>query len=70
MDHARWCSRQLGELAFGNQTLNVLKYKDLGLVEEGTGQNERKTLERDRYMKIMCPNCRAAYILGDEWGTS
>lgn len=69
-DHARWCTRQLGELAFGNQTLNVLKYKDLGLVEENTGANERKSLERDRYMTIMCPNCRASYILSDEWGTS
>jgi len=70
VDHARWCSRQLGELAFGNQTLNVLKYKDLGLVEENTGASDRKSLERDRYMKIMCPNCRSAYILSDEWGTS
>ena len=32
--------------------------RDLGLVEEGTGANERKSLERDRYMKIVCPNCR------------
>jgi len=26
-------------MAFGNQTLNVLKYKDLGLVEEGTSSS-------------------------------
>lgn len=69
-EHAHWCARKLGEKAFGNQTLNVLEYRRLGLVEEGTGTGARKTVERDRFMKILCPNCRAAYILSDEWGTT
>jgi hydrogenase-4 component H len=69
-DHAKWMTRQLGELSFANATLTVHAYGELGLVEKGTGENDRKNLERDNYMKILCPNCRAAYILGDEWGTS
>ncbi len=69
-DHATWMVRKLGELSFANPTLTVHKYSGLKLVEEGTGENERKNLERDDYMKILCPNCRAAYILADEWGTS
>ena len=70
VEHARWCARTLGEKAFGNQTLNVLEYRRLGLVEAGTEAKTRATVERDRFMKILCPNWRAAYILSDEWGTT
>jgi len=70
VDHAKWCAKQLGELAFGNQNLHLVRFKELGLVEEGTGRKEGETEERDRYMKILCPNCRASYILTDEWGAS
>ena len=69
-DHIKWISRQLGELAFANPTLTVYKYGELKLVEDGTGDNPRTSLERDNFMRILCPNCRAAYILSDEWGTS
>lgn len=70
VDHVRWISEQLGELAFANPTLMLQKFEDLGLVQEGTGENPRDTLERDKFMKILCPNCRAAYILSDQWGES
>lgn len=70
VDHVRWIGEKLGELAFANPTLMLQKYGDLKLVEEGTGENPRETLERDKFMKILCPNCRAAYILSDQWGES
>lgn len=69
-DHVKWMTRQLGELSFANQTLTVARYAEMNLIGENTGDNPRKSLERDNYMKILCPNCRAAYILTDEWGTS
>jgi formate hydrogenlyase subunit 6/NADH:ubiquinone oxidoreductase subunit I len=69
-DHVSWIAKKLGELSFANPTLMVAKYGELKLVEEGTGENERESQERENYMKILCPNCRAAYILTDEWGTS
>ena len=69
-DHIKWIGKKLGELSFANPTLTVYKYGELKLVEEGTGDNPRKNLERDNFIRILCPNCRAAYILSDEWGTS
>ncbi|UCF06841.1 MAG: 4Fe-4S dicluster domain-containing protein [bacterium] len=68
-DHIRWITDKLGELAFGNQTLTVARYQELGLTEDITSRAERP-LERSDYMRILCPNCRAAYILSDEWGES
>ncbi len=69
-DHIGWINDQLGELAFANPTLVVAKYAELNLVGDDTGNNPRKNLERDNFMKILCPNCRSAYILSDEYGTS
>ena len=70
VDHIKWINDKLGELSFANATLVMVKYADLELVEEDTGSNPRKSLERDNYMRILCPDCRSAYILSDEWGTS
>lgn len=69
-DHIRWIGEQLGELAFANPTLMLAKYGELNQVDEDIGEDEGKRLERDNYMRILCPNCRAAYILTDEWGES
>jgi len=68
-DHIRWINDKLGELAFGNQTLTMARYQELGLTEEIAERTDRP-LERSDYMRILCPNCRAAYILSDEWGES
>ncbi|MBN1163483.1 MAG: 4Fe-4S dicluster domain-containing protein [Candidatus Krumholzibacteriota bacterium] len=69
-EHLSWIAKQLGELYFANPTLVVQQYGQMKLVEENTGNNERKAMERDNFMKVLCPNCRAAYILTDEWGSS
>jgi hydrogenase-4 component H len=68
-DHIHWITDKLGELAFGNQTLTVARYQELGLTEGVVSRTERP-LERSDYMRILCPNCRAAYIMSDEWGES
>jgi hydrogenase-4 component H len=68
-DHIRWVTDKLGELAFANQTLTVARYGQLKLTEEIAARPERD-LERSDFMRILCPNCRAAYILSDEWGES
>lgn len=69
VDHIKWITEKLGELAFANPTLVVAKYGGLKLVEDTAGRTERD-LERSDFMRILCPNCRAAYILSDEWGES
>lgn len=69
VDHIRWITDKLGELAFGNQTLTVAKYGELKLSEEIAPRDDRD-LERSDFMRILCPNCRASYIMSDEWGES
>lgn len=68
-DHVRWMTDRLGELAYANQTFVVARHKKLGLVEETVPRTERP-LERSDFIRMLCPNCRASYILSDEWGES
>ena len=68
-DHIRWCIEQLDELAFANQNFLVATHRDLGLVEDQTARTGRD-LERSDFIRMLCPNCRASYILSDEWGES
>ena len=42
---------------------------ELKQVEETASRTER-ALERSDFIRILCPNCRASYILTDEWGES
>ena len=69
VDHVKWMTKKLGELAFANQTFTVARYKEFGLVQDTVPRTGR-SLERSDYMRILCQNCRAAYILSDEWGES
>ena len=63
-------ARRLGELAFANQTFMVAKMGELKLVEETAPREVERGLERQDFIRILCPNCRASYILTDEWGQS
>jgi formate hydrogenlyase subunit 6/NADH:ubiquinone oxidoreductase subunit I len=68
-DHVEWMIEKLGELAFANQTFTVEKLGKLKLTEDIAPRTDRG-LERSDYMRILCPNCRASYILTDQWGES
>ncbi len=69
VDHVKWMINKLGELAFANQTFMVTRMGELKLVEE-TVPRDGRDLERSDFIRILCPNCRASYILSDEWGES
>ena len=69
IDHIKWITDKLGELAFANQTLTVARYGELKLAEE-TAPRDGRDLERSDFMRVLCPNCRASYIMSDEWGES
>ena len=62
-------TEKLGELSFANQTLTVARFDELGLTKKIAPRTERD-LERSDFLRILCPNCRASYILSDEWGES
>jgi formate hydrogenlyase subunit 6/NADH:ubiquinone oxidoreductase subunit I len=69
LDHVRWMCDKLGELAYANQTFMVASHQALGAVGEVVPRDGRP-LERSDFIRALCPNCRASYILSDEWGES
>jgi formate hydrogenlyase subunit 6/NADH:ubiquinone oxidoreductase subunit I len=68
-DHVRWMTDKLGELAFANQTFMVARHGELRLSHDPVARTDR-SLERSDFIRALCPNCRASYILSDEWGES
>ncbi len=68
-EHVRWMVNRLGELAFANQTFTVARYGELKLSEDVAPRGDGDFVRGD-FMRILCPNCRASYILSDEWGES
>jgi hypothetical protein len=70
VDHIRWCMDKLGELSYANQTFMVARHKSLNLVKEGAPRDDARALDRGDFIRALCPDCRAAYILSDEWGES
>jgi len=67
IDHIRWCADKLGELAYANQTFMVARHTALNLTKDTTPRTGRP-FERGDFIRALCPNCRASYILSDEWG--
>jgi len=70
VDHIRWCMDKLGELSYANQTFMVARHKSLNLVKETAPRADARALDRGDFIRALCPDCRAAYILSDEWGES
>jgi formate hydrogenlyase subunit 6/NADH:ubiquinone oxidoreductase subunit I len=70
VDHVRWCTDKLGELAYANQTFMVARHKALNLTQDTAPRSGGRPLDRGDFMRMLCPNCRASYILSDEWGES
>jgi hypothetical protein len=46
----------------------VARHKSLGLSIEMAPRSAGRPLDRGDFIRALCPNCRAAYILSDEWG--
>jgi formate hydrogenlyase subunit 6/NADH:ubiquinone oxidoreductase subunit I len=70
VDHIRWCMDKLGELSYANQTFMVARHKSLNLAKEAAPRADARALDRGDFIRALCPDCRAAYILSDEWGES
>ena len=68
LDHVRWCTEKLGELSYANQTFMVARHKALSLAKDPAPRSPERPLDRGDFMRVLCPNCRASYILSDEWG--
>jgi len=66
-NHLRWIANKVGELAFANPTLMLIKLGELGLVEETTPRSEPAPYRSDT-QRLLCPRCRREMHLTEVWG--
>lgn len=72
-DHIRFLAGKLGVLAYSNPTLILASQDELRLAEtEGIGKHkagsEPSAFERPGMFRVLCPRCRRAAMLKDEYG--
>jgi hydrogenase-4 component H len=67
-DHLKWLRPRVGHIAYSNPTILLASYKDLGLIDSVTPDGETTDVDRPDFMRVLCPNCRRAAILTEEWG--
>lgn len=65
-DHLLWIHRRLGALSFANPTVHLAAAEAFGLRE--TVPRDDRPLDRSDIQRILCPACRRAVTLLDEWG--
>jgi hydrogenase-4 component H len=67
-DHLRWIAKRLGSLAYSNPTLILVGMGELTQTDKiNARMNDRET-SRDDLFRIICPSCRRAVYLKEEWG--
>ena len=66
--HLLWLAERLGTKAFHNQTIFLTKMKELGLVDEEAPEPFREEVLREDLNKILCPHCRRAAMMAEDWG--
>lgn len=65
-DHLLWIHRRLGPLAYANVTVYLAAQQALGLRD--TMPRDDRGIDRTDIQRILCPACRRAVTLLDEWG--
>ena len=65
-DHLLWIHRRLGSHAYSNTTVNLVAHEELGLRERVP--DDGRPLNRSDIQRVLCPACRRAVTLLDEWG--
>lgn len=65
-DHLLWIHRKLGSLAYANVTVSLAAQDALGLRERVP--RDDRPLDRADIQRVLCPACRRAVTLLDEWG--
>ena len=65
--HLLWLAERLGTKAFQNQTLFVVRMRELGLADKEEGQPKEFNVREDLY-RVLCPECRRNVMMDEEWG--
>ncbi len=58
--HLEWISNRLGEKAFANPTIVLTKHIPMGVADEERKSEESCKFDREDWYKILCPDCRRA----------
>lgn len=68
VDHIKWLRQRVGHIAYSNPTILLASYQDLGLADAVKPDEETTDIDRPDFMRILCPDCRRAAVLTEEWG--
>lgn len=65
--HLYWLYEKLGTKAYANPTVFLSRFK-LEDVIESLPKIDREKITREDFYRILCPDCRRAVYMQDEWG--
>ena len=65
--HLIWIAEKIGAKAYANPTLIVTAEGSMSLAEPPAAAAE-ESLERNRAMRVACPDCRRTIVLREMWG--
>jgi hydrogenase-4 component H len=67
-DHITWLRNRVGYVAYSNPTILLASQQELGLIKPIKSDKETDDIDRPDFMRVLCPDCRRAAILTEEWG--
>lgn len=62
-----WIARKVGELAYTNPTLVMVRQSGLKTVQMGPERGEAEPYRSD-HQRLLCPSCRREVVLNELWG--
>lgn len=68
-EHLTWLRQRVGHIAYSNPTILLASFEELGLIEPFKVDKETDDIDRPDFNRILCPDCRRAAVLTEEWGS-
>jgi len=65
-EHLVWIARKVGSLGVANPVLTVALQQDLGITTDPVPRGDKELGRADSY-RVMCPSCRRAVYLTEDW---
>ncbi len=65
--HLKWIADKIGEKAYANPTLLLVKLREDGIITEDKDLEEMVEMMREDIYKILCPDCRRASYMKENF---
>jgi hydrogenase-4 component H len=65
--HLKWIADKIGEKAYANPTLLLVKLREDGIITEDKDLDELVEMMREDIYKILCPDCRRASYMKENF---